>query len=212
MSALHPGTAAVCDTDKSLRVMAPAIAHRSSVAAMRGTAFTVRCDGDFFGALHALESAAPGDVLVVDGGGREVAYAGELFARAALARGLAGIVVDGGYRDIAYVRGSELPVFSRWVTPMAGTTGKAGHLGVPVVCGGVVVSPGDVVIADEDGLVVLEPSTVEEVFARAAEVVAREERVLAAMAAGKGIGECLNVAEHAARLGAGEASVLRFVV
>lgn len=212
MSALHPGTTAVCDTDKSLRFMSPAIVHRSAVAMMRGPAFTVRCDGDFFGALHAVETAAPGDVLIVDGGGQEVAFAGELFARVAEARGLAGIVVDGGYRDMAYVRTSRLPVWSRHVVPMAGTTAKPGRMGEPVSCGGVVVNPGDVVIADEDGLVVLDPSTVDATFAKAAEVVAREERVLAAFAEGKDLRDLLNVDEHAAKLAAGETSALRWSI
>jgi hypothetical protein len=96
-----------------------------------GPAFTVRCRSDFLGVLQAVESAAPGEVVVVDGGGLAVALAGELFARGALARGLAGLVIGGGYRDIAYVARCLLPVYSRHVTAMAGTTGRLGELQVP---------------------------------------------------------------------------------
>ena len=205
-------TTSLCDADKSLRVMDPRIAPRSAVARMAGTAYTVACDGDFFGALRALTLAGSGDVLVVSGSGRRVAYAGELFAREALARGLAGIVVDGGYRDIAWVRTCPLPVWSRYVTPMAGTTAEPGRLQVEVGCGGVPVRPGDVVVADENGVVVLDPSEVDALVARARGVVETESRVLAALDAGASLGGCLNVAEHAAALAAGEESRLRFLV
>ncbi|WP_405161484.1 RraA family protein [Nocardia sp. NBC_01499] len=77
-------------------------------------------------------NGVPGAVTVVDGGSEEIAYAGELIARGALARGLGGIVVDGGYRDITYVRNCELPIYSRFVTPMAGTTTELGELQIPI--------------------------------------------------------------------------------
>lgn len=37
----------------------------------------MRCRSDFLGVLQAVESAAPGEVVVVDGGGMQVALAGE---------------------------------------------------------------------------------------------------------------------------------------
>src|SRR4051794_29947733 len=94
---------ALCDGDKTTRVMAEAIRHRSATSRVCGPAFTVRCDADFLPVLRAVETAAPGDVIVVDGGAREIALGGELFARGALVRRLGGIIVDGGYRDIGYV-------------------------------------------------------------------------------------------------------------
>src|SRR4051812_14573837 len=115
-------TTAICDVDKNVRVMSPDLKCRSRNPMLCATAYTVRCREDFFGVLQAIEGAAPGRVVVVAGGGRPPALAGELFARAALARGLAGIVVDGGYRDLAYVASCPLPVYSRHTTAMAGTT------------------------------------------------------------------------------------------
>jgi len=96
------------------------------------------CRDDFLGVLRAIEAASPGEVIVVDGGARQIALGGELFARGALVRGLGGIIVDGGYRDIGYVSGCPLPVYSRYITPLAGTTTKLGELQIPVTCGGVV--------------------------------------------------------------------------
>lgn len=179
---------------------------------MCGPAVTVRVRDDFLGVLQAVAAAAPGDVVVVDGGGRPTALAGELFARAALAKGLAGLVVDGGYRDIAYVEGCALPVYSRLVTPMAGTTQRPAVLNEPVTCGGVTVRPGDLVIADGDGIVVLDPDGAAARLRAAAALKETEARVAARLTEGAGLDECVNLDEHLARLAAGEPSKLGFTV
>ena len=93
-------TTAVCDAVADIRVMSPALRCRSANPMLYGRALTVRCRDDFLGVIQAIEQSSAGDVLVVDGGGQQIALAGELFARAALAKGLAGIIVDGGYRDM----------------------------------------------------------------------------------------------------------------
>jgi regulator of RNase E activity RraA len=192
--------------------MASAIVCRSANPFICAPAFTIRCRGDFFGLVRAIESAAPGEVLVVDGGGQEIALAGELFAKTAQGRGIAGIIVDGGYRDMAYVSGCNLPVYSRFVTPMAGTTQRLGELQVPVSCGGVTVNHGDIVLADRDGIVVLEPGRVDELIRLAGEIKAVEDRVIAKLADGGSLSDCLNVAEHELLLSTGRASSLRFTV
>lgn len=53
-------TTALCDADKSIRVMDSGIRARSAEVRVAGPAFTVRCRGDFFAVLRAIESAAPG--------------------------------------------------------------------------------------------------------------------------------------------------------
>lgn len=203
-------TTALCDTAPDVRVVSPALRCRSADPVLCGPAVTVRCRDDFLGVIQALERAGAGDVLVVDGGGRETALAGELFARAALAKGLAGIVVDGGYRDLRFVAGCRLPVYSRHVTPRAGTTVRPATVGEVVSCGGAVVRPGDIVLADHDGIVVLDPETAVARLAAAAEVMAAEARVAERLDAGAALGECVNLAEHVERLGRGEPSRLRF--
>jgi 4-hydroxy-4-methyl-2-oxoglutarate aldolase len=205
-------TSAICDVAKDTRVMSPLLRCRSRNPMMCGSAVTVRCRDDFFGVVRAIEHATPGQVVVVDGGGRRVALAGELFARAALARGLAGIIVDGGYRDLAFIASCELPVYSRHVTPMAGTAVQLGVLNEPVSCGGVCVRPGDIVIADRDGIVVLDPATATEHLIAAAQVKATEARVVARLDDGGTLRDCLNVDEHTRRLTDGEPSALRFTL
>ncbi|MBL1076542.1 RraA family protein [Nocardia sp. 2] len=204
-------TTAICDADKSIRVLDSGIRARSAETRMLGPAFTVHCRGDFFGVLRAIEAASPGEVVVVDGGGAELAYAGELFARGAVVRGLAGIIVDGGYRDIGYVRDCPLPIYSRFVTPMAGTTGHLGALQIPVTCGGVRVAPGDLVLADDEGVIVLDPERAEELLDAAAAIKNAEAGVIARLDKGDTLSDSVNVDAHAEALGAGEPSVLRFL-
>ncbi|MEU7874099.1 RraA family protein [Dactylosporangium sp. NPDC049140] len=203
-------TTAICDAARDVRVMSPRLRCRSASPVLCGPAVTVRCRGDFLGVVQAIERAGAGDVLVVDGGGRETALAGELFARAALHKGLAGIIVDGGYRDMRFVSGCPLPVYSRHVSPMAGTTTALADVNRTVACGGVPVHAGDIVVADHDGIVVLDPATALAQLTAAAAVMAAEARVVERLDAGAALGDCLNLAEHTGRLARGEPSRLRF--
>jgi regulator of RNase E activity RraA len=204
-------TTAICDVDKTTRVLDSAIKLRSAAPRIAGPAFTVRCRDDFLPVLRAVEAAEPGDVIVVDGGAREIALAGELFARGAIVRRLGGIVVDAGYRDLAYVAGCALPVYSRFVTPLAGTAVKLGELQVPVTCGGVTVNPGDLVLADVEGVIVLDPARADELLAAAAAVKEAEGRAIERLDAGATLSGGLNLAEHVAALGRGEPSSLRLL-
>jgi len=202
-------TPAICDADKTTRVMHSAISPRSAERRIFGRAFTVRCRDDFLGALQAVEAAAPGDVIVVDGGAREIALAGEIFARGALARSLGGIVVDAGYRDMGYVSGCPLPVYSRFVTPLAGTASKLGELQVPVTCGGVTVNPGDLILADDEGLIVVDPGRVRDLLEAALAIKNAENKVVELLDAGSTLSDAFNVAEHVDALLRGEPSTLR---
>ncbi|WP_327003645.1 RraA family protein [Dactylosporangium sp. NBC_01737] len=205
-------TTALCDAAADIRVVSPALRCRSADPVLCGPALTVRCRDDFFGVVQAMERAEAGDVLVVDGGGRETALAGELIARAAMARGLAGIIVDGGYRDLRFIATCRLPVYSRHVSPKAGTTTRLATPGETISCGGVPVHQGDIVIADHDGIVVLDPDRAVAQLTAAAEVMAAETRVVERLAAGATLGDCLNVTAHADRLARGEPSRLRFTI
>ncbi len=205
-------TTAICDADKTTKVMDSAIRCRSARNRIFGPAFTVRCADDFLAVLRAVEMASPGDVIVVDGGEREIALAGELFARGGLARSLSGIIVDAGYRDMTYVANCELPIYSRFVTPLAGTASKLGELQVPVTCGGVSVNPGDVIFSDDDGIIVVDPSNIRGLLESAAAIKEVEEKLIRRLGADFTLNDGLNLQEHVDTLTQGEESSLKFLV
>jgi 4-hydroxy-4-methyl-2-oxoglutarate aldolase len=111
-----------------------------------------------------------------------------------------------------FIAQCRLPVYSRHVSPRAGTTARLAVPAETVSCGGVPVHPGDIVIADHDGIVVLDPSRAVDQLTAAAAVMTTEARVVERLAAGTSLGDCVNVTEHADRLARGEPSKLRFTV
>src|SRR5437762_13104598 len=68
--------------------------------------------------LEALQGAAPGDISVVDNGGRlDESCVGDLVALEVQAAGLEGIVIWGLHRDTADMRTIGRPVFSLGAIP-----------------------------------------------------------------------------------------------
>jgi regulator of RNase E activity RraA len=68
--------------------------------------------------LEAIEHSRPGDVLVVDNGGRDdEACVGDLVTLEAAQAGLAGIIIWGLHRDSRELRTIRLPVFSQGALP-----------------------------------------------------------------------------------------------
>src|SRR5918996_1209021 len=128
---------ALCDADKDLPVVDPAVRAMVPDVRMAGPALTVVAEDDHLPVFSALDEAAAGDVLVIATGGGDRAVVGELFATEARRRGLAGIVVDGRCRDVAGLRRLGLPVFARGTIPASGSTVARTALGARVACGGV---------------------------------------------------------------------------
>jgi regulator of RNase E activity RraA len=203
---------ALCDADKGLPVVDPAIRAMVPDVRMAGPALTVIAPDDHLPMFSALEAAKGGDVLVVVNAGGSRAVCGELFATEAKRRGVAGIVIDGLCRDVAGLRRLGLPFFARGTVPASGGTVSRAALGQRVRCGGVDVQPGDIVFGDDDGLVIAAPDRIEAALA-GGEAIARAERaMLAAMAAGRPLHDLTSYAEHVARLDDGEESRLEFRV
>jgi 4-hydroxy-4-methyl-2-oxoglutarate aldolase len=203
---------ALCDADKGLPVVDPAIRAMVPDVRFAGPALTVVAQDDHLPVFSALAAASAGDVLVVVNHGGTRAVVGELFATEAKRRGLAGIVVDGLCRDVAGLRRLGLPLFARGTLPASGATISRAALGEPVRCGGVDVNAGDIVFGDDDGLVIASRERIEAAL-EGGEAIARAERaMLAAMAGGRALHDLTNYADHVARLDDGAESRLEFRV
>ena len=137
--------------------------------------------------LEALEGAAPGDVLVVDNGGRlDESCVGDLVALEVQAAGLEGIVIWGLHRDTADMRAIGLPVFSLGAIP----TGPQ-RLDVrpedaleSAVMGDWTVSRENLILGDDDGVLCVPYDEVETVYRAAAAKQEAEKKTMAATQAG----------------------------
>jgi len=205
--------AAICDADKTIRVMDCGIRPISKRPKMIGIAHTVRCREDFLSVIKGLEESVPGEVLVVDAGGSPTAVVGELFATEARRRGLAGIVVDGACRDTRTLQDMlDFSVYARHISPMAGTTTRVFATQKTVACGGVEVTPGEIVFGDIDGVLVLSPSELLRIITTAEEIQGKEEKALARMTNGESLLDMLNFAEHYRNREDGRDYALRFKI
>lgn len=105
--------------------------------------------------LEAIDRATPGDVMVVDNGGRlDEACVGDLITLEASRAGLAGIVIWGLHRDTQELRTIRLPVFSlgalpagpQRLDPVDAEVLFSAHVGEHLLTGE------DFVLGDDDGV------------------------------------------------------------
>jgi len=146
-----------------------------------GPARTVYCPpGDNLMLIKAVSLAGPGEVLVLhSGGGLNHGPFGEVLAVECLARGVAGLVTDGSVRDSEAIIRLGFPVFAAGLSIRGTAKAALGLINHPLVCGGVLVRPGDIVLGDADGVVIVPPAEAESALAAARARTAREEEVLA---------------------------------
>jgi regulator of RNase E activity RraA len=158
--------------------------HKGGVLA--GPAFTVRTrPGDNLMLHKALALAAPGDIVVCDGGGDLTnALIGELMIAYAIQRGLGGVVINGAIRDSAAVRAGHFPVFAAGVTHRGPYKDGPGEINVAVAFDGMVINPGDLVIGDDDGLLCVPRLEAETIYRAAKAKNEAEEKQMAATRAG----------------------------
>ena len=155
-------------------------------APLLGPAFTVRArPGDNLLLHKAIDLAAPGDIIVVDGQGDMAnSLIGELMIRWSIRRGVGGFVIDGAVRDVSYLKTLSLPVYAAGVTPAGPYKEGPGEINVPITCGGVTVHPGDILVGDEDGVVVISPSDAPDTLQKARAKLQDEKKTIAAIDAG----------------------------
>ena len=151
-----------------------------------GSACTVKVyPGDNLMVHKALDVVRPGDVIVVDAGGRPPAVWGELATQSCLQRKLAGVVVDGAVRDTGEIAALGFPCFARQVASACGEPKGHGEIGATLRIEGIEIHTGDWIVGDDDGLLVLPRAQAAEMANRAMDCLERENRIRGEIRAGR---------------------------
>lgn len=188
-------TTQIADGGGPVGVVGPALRRMAGGPEICGPAVTVWTrPGDILFVLKVPDVIRDGDVLVIDGGGREdAAVIGDIVGQTIHDLGCTGLVVDGAVRDVDGLDGIGLPTFARTVHPATGSIQGPGAINVSVHCGGVAVHPGDVVRGDASGLVVVPCAELDTVLELTRAVAEREDAWRAAVAGGTTLAEAVGI-------------------
>ena len=138
------------------------------------------------GTLEAILAGQPGDILVIDHGGRtDVNSLGGVATFTAVRHGLIGSVIDGVTRDVDDMQAMGFAVYGKGIIQQSirNRCAFGGH-SMQVQLAGVTVSPGDLIMADPNGVVVVPGAQAPEALKLAQEFADTEERVKDAIARG----------------------------
>lgn len=180
------GAATVYEAAGRIGSVDPSIKPLGRNMRLLGAALTVRCHPKDNLMLHkALQIAQPGDIIVAATDGYpDAGYFGDLMATSAMTRHVGGLAIDGCVRDSAEIIEMGFPIFCRG-TCMRGTVKQTlGSVNHPVLFGDVVVNPGDLVLGDDDGIVIITQSKLEEVLEATRQRVEKEKEKAAALKQG----------------------------
>jgi regulator of RNase E activity RraA len=152
--------------------------------------------------LEALEGTGPGDVLVVDNGGRlDEACVGDLVVLEAQAASLEGMVIWGLHRDTADIRAIGLPVFSLGALP-AGPQRLDARPPDALASAAVAqwtVTGADLVLGDDDGVLFVPAARAAELFTIAETIRDTERRQADQIRAGVSLRRQLQFDRYLAR-------------
>lgn len=168
----------------------------------RGRARPVRHVGSIDVFLEVFEHVEPGEVLVIDNGGRcDEACIGDIILLEGKAAGLAGFVIWGLHRDARELQQIAFPVFSMGALP----TGpqrlhpRPADIFARAMFGTHAITGDDYVVADENGVLFLPLDRIAEIAEAATSYRDTEARQLRAMREGRSYRGQTRFAEYLAR-------------
>jgi len=178
-----------------LRVATPGIHPLVSGMRVAGRVLPARHRGSVDVFLEAMKKAYPGDVLVVDNEGRSnESCVGDLTVMEARASGVAGLVVRGYHRDTKELAGLGFPVFS-YGSYSAGPRrlDERGPLDLSSAqWDGFTVDCDDTVFADDDGVLFVQSSKIEDILKVARSISNVERKQAETIRSGKKLSEQLD--------------------
>jgi len=151
-----------------------------------GPVITVQCHpGDNIMLHKAVAIAQPGDVIVASVSYSEAGYWGEVLTTAAQARGIRGLVMDGSVRDGLAIKKRGFPIFSKGLC-MKGTVKETlGFVNYPIMCGNVLVKPGDIILGDDDGIVVVPKEKAQDTLKKSQDREKKEQIMMEKLTSGE---------------------------
>jgi 4-hydroxy-4-methyl-2-oxoglutarate aldolase len=138
-----------------------------------------------------LDEVAPGEVVVLDNGGRtDCTVWGDILTTMAADRGVAGTVIDGVCRDVQRAIGVGYPIYSRGRFMRTGKDRvEVSDVGRPVSVGGVQVRAGDLLLGDADGVLAVPRAKEEQVLEISTAIAEREDAIVADVLSGTTLAE-----------------------